>query len=119
MTHISLRQAVIEALHEIGVPEANSPEFIKKAHQLLSRALEDNPDEGNDGGQHTYHHYAALPPTVNMSAERNSRGYNFSVTILNATSNEEAAARLREAIALVKFEIGETEPTGEDGAGDD
>lgn len=46
---------------------------------------------------HLFYHFAELPPRVNLHIEKNSRGINWEVTILNATSTEEGIKLLEEA----------------------
>lgn len=48
-------------------------------------------------GQHVYHHNISDGPKVNVKVEKNSRGYNFEVTVTGAPSVDEALAIVRDA----------------------
>jgi len=47
--------------------------------------------------QHVYHHYDNDGVRVNVSFEQNSRGVNFSATVMGSKSVAEAILQLREA----------------------
>lgn len=59
-----------------------------------------------DNDQHIYHHNEPHEPQVNMSIEKNSRGFNYTVTVINARSVAEAIALLREAREKLEAELG-------------
>lgn len=56
--------------------------------------------------QHVYHHSAADGPRVNVKVEKNTRGYNFEATVLNAATPDEALALLRQTVAALEAEYG-------------
>lgn len=56
--------------------------------------------------QHIYHHYDDAPK-VNIKVERNSRGYNWEVTVSGAKSPDEALAIIQETEAKLKATYGE------------
>lgn len=47
--------------------------------------------------QHICHHNISDGPKVNVKVEKNSRGYNFEVTVTGAPSVDEALSLVREA----------------------
>jgi hypothetical protein len=61
-------------------------------------------DKTND--QHVYHHNDSDGLRINMSIERNSRGINYSVTIVGAKSVVEGMTALKEAETSLKSEYG-------------
>ena len=56
--------------------------------------------------QNIYHHYDNDGLRINMSIEKNSRGFNYSVTIVGAKSVVEAMGALKEAEATLKAKYG-------------
>ncbi len=44
--------------------------------------------------------------TINVSAERNSKGYNYSATVVNATSVQQAVDTLEEAMRELAHRYG-------------
>jgi hypothetical protein len=56
--------------------------------------------------QHVYHHNDSDGLRVNMSIEKNSRGYNYSVTVVGAKTVEEGLAVIKEAEEKLKEEYG-------------
>lgn len=46
---------------------------------------------------HHHHHSEPVKPTVNLSAEKNSRGVNWSATVIGAGSVEEGMELLKKA----------------------
>lgn len=48
--------------------------------------------------QHVYHHNDSDHPTVNVSVEKNSRGYNYSATVIGCKTVAEAIKLLTEVI---------------------
>lgn len=56
-----------------------------------------------------YHHTMPAAPTVNMGVERNSRGYNWSVTVVGAESPAAALAMIAEGEAALRLAYGERE----------
>lgn len=57
--------------------------------------------------EHVYHHLDDAGPRVNVKLEKNSRGFNWEVTVLGAKSIEHAAAMLAEAEAKMTELYGE------------
>lgn len=60
--------------------------------------------------QHIYHHYDNDGLRINMSIEKNSRGFNYSVTIVGGKSVDEAMATLKMAESYLKAEYSADEP---------
>ena len=58
-----------------------------------------------DNKTHTYHHYDNDGARVNVSFEKNSKGYNFSATVTGAKSIEEAMKMLIEAEQALEKEF--------------
>ena len=58
--------------------------------------------------QHIYHH-SDNEPKVNLSAERNSKGWNYGATVLNASSVSEAIKLLKQATKALEEEYGAKE----------
>lgn len=56
--------------------------------------------------QHIFHHSDTDGVRVNMSIEKNSRGFNYSVTVVGAKTVEEGMRALQEAEAALKAEYG-------------
>lgn len=56
--------------------------------------------------QHIYHHQANDGPRVNVKVEKNTKGYNFEATILNAGTPEEALSLLSLVVAQLEAEYG-------------
>ena len=46
-------------------------------------------------------------PRINVSVEKNTKGYNFSATVVNAKSTEEAMEILNKTVAALKAEYGQ------------
>lgn len=59
-----------------------------------------------DQDQHIYHHNDNDGAKVNVSFEKNSKGYNFSATVVGASSVEEAMKLLFEANKALAAEFG-------------
>lgn len=57
--------------------------------------------------EHIYHHYDNDGPRVNVSAEKNTKGYNWSATVTGARSVEEAIALLTDAEAKLAEAFGQ------------
>lgn len=66
-------------------------------------------NETIENTQHVIHHYEQTKATVNVKAIKNTKGYNWEVSIHNAESVEEGMKLLREAEAALKKEFGESE----------
>ena len=56
--------------------------------------------------QHVYHHSADEGAKINAKVERNSKGYNWEVTVTGASSPDEALALIEEAEAKLKARFG-------------
>lgn len=56
--------------------------------------------------QHIYHHYSDNPK-LNVKVEKNSKGYNWEVTVTGAASPEEALELVRAAEEKLKSLYGE------------
>jgi hypothetical protein len=54
---------------------------------------------------HVYHHTVNDGPKINVKVEKNSRGYNFEVSVNGATNIDEALALVKEAEAKLKAEF--------------
>ena len=57
--------------------------------------------------QHVYHHNVSDGPKVNLKVERNSRGFNWEVTVTGASSADEALSILKDAEAKLAAQYGE------------
>lgn len=57
--------------------------------------------------QHVYHHNVSDGPKVNLSFEKNTKGYNWSATVVGSTSVEEAMELLKKADAELSLKFGE------------
>lgn len=55
---------------------------------------------------HVYHHSEPAEPRVNVKVERNTKGYNYEATVVNARTPEEALALLRTTIQKLQVEYG-------------
>jgi hypothetical protein len=53
--------------------------------------------------QHIYHHAQQVEMRVNATVEKNSKGYNYSVTVVNASCTEEAM----DAINATMYDLAE------------
>lgn len=56
--------------------------------------------------QHIYHHNDSDGLRVNMAVEKNSRGYNFSATIVGAKTVEEAIQAMDAAETALRLKYG-------------
>jgi hypothetical protein len=56
--------------------------------------------------QHVYHHTEPSPAKINVKIERNTKGYNFEVTVTGASSVDEALALISDANAKLKEQYG-------------
>lgn len=63
-------------------------------------------DDGTNQ-QHVYHHSEG--PKLNVSVEKNSRGWNYSATVTNASEVPEAMKILKDAVAALREEFEVTE----------
>ena len=59
--------------------------------------------------QHVYHHTVNDGPKVNLKVEKNSRGYNYEVTVSGASSTDEAMAITKDAEAKLAAQYGAVE----------
>ena len=59
---------------------------------------------GNPGEQHIFNHYDPQGPKINVKVEKNSRGYNFEVTVTGASSVDEALALVHDADTKLRLE---------------
>lgn len=57
--------------------------------------------------QHVYHHNVSDGPKVNVKVEKNSRGYNFEVTVTGASSVDEALKVVVDAETKLKAAYGQ------------
>lgn len=57
--------------------------------------------------QHTYIHNVPSEPTINIKVEKNSRGFNYEITVIGVRSVDEALNILMYAEAKLKAEYGE------------
>ena len=57
--------------------------------------------------QHIYHHNITPPARVNVSVERNTKGYSWTATVINAATVAEALALLTEAENALRAQFGE------------
>jgi len=64
------------------------------------------PRAGGPAEQHVYNHYDKQGITLNVKVERNTKGYNFEVTVIGASSVDEAMALVKEATEKLKVEYG-------------
>jgi hypothetical protein len=60
-------------------------------------------DSSNE--QHVYHHSEGAK--INVSIEKNSRGFNYSATVTNASNVAEGIALLNEAVTELKKKYGQ------------
>jgi len=58
--------------------------------------------------QHIYHHSDSDGARVSVKVERNTKGFNYEVSVSGAKSVEEALALLNDAIAKLRATYGET-----------
>ena len=57
--------------------------------------------------QHVYHHVSADSLRVNAKVIRNSRGYNYEATVVNAKTTSEALSILKELTSELQREFGD------------
>ena len=57
--------------------------------------------------QHIYHHNDTDGARVNVSAERNTKGWNYSATVVSAKTPAEAIQLLAETLAHLEAELHE------------
>lgn len=57
--------------------------------------------------QHVYHHTVSDGPRINVKVEKNSRGYNFEVTVTGAASVDEALALVADAEKRLAAQYGQ------------
>jgi len=53
--------------------------------------------------QHIFHHSEGIK--LNLSVEKNSRGYNYSATVTNSATVEEAMTVLKDAVSRLRKEF--------------
>jgi len=63
--------------------------------------------EQSETGQHVYHHVSADSLRVNAKVIRNSRGYNYEATVVNAKTTSEALFILKELTSELQREFGD------------
>ena len=56
--------------------------------------------------QHTYVHNVPAEPTINVKVEKNSRGFNYEVTVVGASSVAQAMSLIQDAELKLKAEYG-------------
>ncbi|MFZ2992607.1 MAG: hypothetical protein WA061_02720 [Microgenomates group bacterium] len=56
--------------------------------------------------QHVYNHEDTLEPRINIKVEKNSKGFNYDVTVTEAKSVDEAMELVKDAIKKLKIEFG-------------
>jgi hypothetical protein len=59
-------------------------------------------------GEHVYHHNVSDGPKVNVKVEKNSRGFNYEVTVTGASNVDEAMAILKDAEAKLAAQYSAT-----------
>jgi hypothetical protein len=57
--------------------------------------------------QHTYLHTFPAEPTINVKVEKNSRGFNYEITVVGAPSVEWAMNLIHDAELKLRSEYGE------------
>ncbi len=57
----------------------------------------------SEAGQHIYNHYDKQCVTLNVKVEKNTRGYNFEVTVIGASSVDEAMALIKDAETKLRY----------------
>lgn len=56
--------------------------------------------------QHVYHHYDKdVKPTFNVKIEKNSKGYNWEITVIGVSSNKEAFELELQALNAIRVLI--------------
>lgn len=66
----------------------------------------DEPLAKRDSSIHHFHHHEPSPATVNVSAERNSRGVNWSVTVIGAENVAQAMELMDKARSELEHRFG-------------
>ena len=56
--------------------------------------------------QHIYHHAEKAPPTINVKAERNSKGWNYEATVIGAETVDAALTLLADATRKLEAQYG-------------
>ena len=56
--------------------------------------------------QHTYVRNVPAEPTINVKVEKNSRGFNYEVTVVGASSVAQAMSLIQDAELKLKAEYG-------------
>lgn len=59
-------------------------------------------------GQHVYHHTVSDGPKLNVKVERNSKGYNWEVTVTGAASPDQALELIAHTEERIKAQYGAT-----------
>lgn len=82
---------------EIDELIATVDELTEKVNKLSSENKE----------LHVYHHSDNDGAKVSVKAEKNTKGYNWEISVSGASSVEEAMAKLKDAESQLKAEYGE------------
>lgn len=61
--------------------------------------------------QHVYHHNEPVEMRLNVVVEKNTKGYNYSVTVVNASCTEEALEVIDDTINSLAAQYGAEEMT--------
>ena len=64
----------------------------------------DGPRTAGDG-QHVYHHSAVDGARVNVKVEKNTKGFNWEVTVQDARSVDEALVLIADAITKIERQL--------------
>ena len=57
--------------------------------------------------QHIYHHSDTDGPRINVKVEKNTKGFNYEVTVTGAKTVDEALSLLKDAQQKLQAEFGE------------
>ena len=57
--------------------------------------------------QHIYHHSDTNGPRINVKVEKNTKGFNYEVTVTGAQTVDEALSLLKDAQQKLQAEFGE------------
>lgn len=69
--------------------------------------VKDNVLEALPAEQHIYHHYDNDGAKINVKVERNSKGYNWEVTVMGASTIAEACKLLYQAEQELQTKFGQ------------
>jgi hypothetical protein len=62
----------------------------------------------NQHVQHVYHHNVASEARVNVKLEKNTKGFNFEITVTGAANADEALAIIKDAEIKMTAAYGQT-----------